>query len=330
MLATNHHHNPHTNDQGYTPSSIAAANGTQHPSATTTTSSSTANPDCGANYEFLSVIGSGSFGRICKVRRLRDNQIMARKEIDYRRMKEKERRQLVQEVNILRELAHPNIVKYYSRYVDRESCVINILMEYCEAGDLSRVIKDHKQRGRWISEEVVWTFAAQLIAALHECHHAYAERKRDEGIASGGNTGAGEGGAVLHRDIKPDNVFLDADHNAKLGDFGLSTQCTQHDFARTFVGTPFYMSPELVREQAYNAKSDIWSLGCLLYELCALDPPFRGQTHRQLNDNILNVRYPDLSHTHYSPQLRGLIARMLQLRPDDRPSARDLFHDPQI
>ncbi|KAI9223655.1 Nek2 bound To hybrid compound 21 [Blastocladiella britannica] len=265
-------------------------------------SSGSGAPDSPQNYEFLSVIGSGSFGRICKVKRIRDGAVLARKEIEYRRMKDKERQQLVQEVNILRDLRHPNIVRYLSRYVDRGNYVINIIMEYCEGGDLSRVIKLHRQTQKYISEETIWTYFAQLAAALHECHHVYGGRM-------------GEPGAVLHRDIKPDNVFLDSLNNAKLGDFGLSTLVManhERNFAKTFVGTPFYMSPELVREQSYNEKSDIWSLGCLLYELCALEPPFRGQTHRQLNDAILNVRYPDIPRM-YSDSMRAMIRRMLQL-----------------
>ena len=92
-------------------------------------------------YEPLEVIGSGSFGLIRKVRRKSDARILARKEIDYRKMSDREKKQLVTEVNILRELQHPNIVRYYERIVDREQSLIHIIMEYCEGGDLAGVIK---------------------------------------------------------------------------------------------------------------------------------------------------------------------------------------------
>ncbi|KAJ3354275.1 G2-specific serine/threonine protein kinase [Allomyces javanicus] len=283
------------------------------------TSSGDTGPCDPANFDVLAVIGSGSFGRICKVRRRDDGKIMARKEIDYRKMREKERRQLVQEVNILRDLVHPNIVRYYSRFVDRENYLIYILMEYCEGGDLSTLIKRHRQERVRIPEETIWSYFSQLVAALHECHVEYARRKNQPG-------------AILHRDIKPDNVFLDAENNVKLGDFGLSTQVHGgggQAFARTFVGTPFYMSPELVNETSYDEKSDIWSLGCLIYELCALEPPFRGTSHRQLHDNIRNARYLPIP-TEYTRTLREAIASMLQVTASRRPTAADLMQHPAI
>ncbi|KAJ3365906.1 G2-specific serine/threonine protein kinase [Allomyces arbusculus] len=297
----------------------AAPAGTPAQAPAKPTSSGDTGPCDPVNFDVLAVIGSGSFGRICKVRRRDDGKIMARKEIDYRKMREKERRQLVQEVNILRDLVHPNIVRYYSRFVDRENYLIYILMEYCEGGDLSTLIKRHRQERIRIPEETIWSYFSQLVAALHECHVEYARRKNQPG-------------AILHRDIKPDNVFLDAENNVKLGDFGLSTQVHGgggQAFARTFVGTPFYMSPELVNETSYDEKSDIWSLGCLIYELCALEPPFRGTSHRQLHDNIRNARYLPIP-TDYTRTLREAIASMLQVTASRRPTAADLMQHPAI
>jgi len=220
----------------------------------------------------LEIIGKGSFGVIRKVQRNSDGRILVRKEIDFRKMNDREKRQLVNEVNILRELRHSNIVRYYERIVDRESCMIYIVMEYCEGGDLAAIIRRCRKEGRFIPESVIWSLFIQLLQALNECHTGQA------------------GKIILHRDIKPDNVFLDGDQNVKLGDFGLS-RIMDHDedkgfteefglegvcdaqrrFAKTFVGTPFYMSPELIDERGYDARSDIWSLGCLLYELAALE-----------------------------------------------------------
>lgn len=104
----------------------------------------------------------------------------------------------------------------------------------------------------------------QIILALYECH------RRKEG-------------KVLHRDIKPANIFFDGSNNIKLGDFGLSRILgKESQYADTHVGTPYYMSPEQINECKYNEKSDIWSLGCLIYECAALEPPFTATNHLSL------------------------------------------------
>ncbi|KAJ3108535.1 G2-specific serine/threonine protein kinase [Phlyctochytrium planicorne] len=266
-------------------------------------------------YEPLEVIGSGSFGVIRKVRRKTDNKILARKEIDYRKMTEKEKRQLVAEVNILRELRHPNIVRYYERFVDRDSCMIYIIMEYCEGGDLAAIIRQCKKENKRIPEDVIWSLLAQLLLALHECHH-------------GGAVGSTkpQHAAVLHRDIKPDNVFLDGAQNVKLGDFGLSRtiENPESEFAKTFVGTPFYMSPELVNESCYNTKSDVWALGCLIYELCALEPPFQAKTQTGLSAKIKQGRINQLPSA-YSMELNNTIRAMLNINHAKRPGTADVL-----
>lgn len=135
---------------------------------------------------------------------------------------------------------------------------------------------------------------------------------------------------VLHRDLKPDNVFLDEHNSIKLGDFGLSKALAQASFANTYVGTPYYMSPELMQERAYDSKSDIWSLGCLIYELCALKPPFHeAKTPSELSMCIRNGRIPPLPRG-YSTSLSGVIKAMLNLNPAMRPSAAQLLQHERL
>ncbi|KAG0056981.1 hypothetical protein BGZ83_002588 [Gryganskiella cystojenkinii] len=273
-------------------------------------------------YEALESIGSGSFGMIRKVRRKIDGQILARKEIDFRKMNNKEKEQLVAEVNILKDLKHPNIVQFLERVIDREHSFIYILMEYCEGGDLASVIKRHKDRKMPIQEDFVWKLTAQLISALHECHCGLVLDEQSQKMVSR---------QILHRDLKPDNVFLDGKKNVKLGDFGLSRSLSDPKltFAKTYVGTPYYMSPELLSESLYDAKSDIWSLGCVIYEMCALEPPFLADSQAALTAKI---KYGMVSRIpgRYSDELNQVIRSMLQVDPRRRPSTTELLALPKM
>ncbi|KIK19600.1 hypothetical protein PISMIDRAFT_107269 [Pisolithus microcarpus 441] len=269
-------------------------------------------------YEPLDIIGNGSFGIIRKVRRKTDGMTFARKELNFERMSERDRKQIVAEVNILKDLDHENIVRYHDRHVDREGGILYILMEYCGGGDLSSIIKQAQKHNRLVPEDTVWHYFMQILLALQHCHHPPNQGKDDRRPQ------------ILHRDLKPDNVFLDDSNNVKLGDFGLSKALAQASFANTYVGTPYYMSPELMQEKAYDSKSDIWSLGCLIYELCALRPPFHeAKTHSELSIFIRNGRIPPLPRG-YSQALSNVIKAMLNLNPAMRPSATQLLQHERL
>uniref|UniRef100_A0A8C6P0P4 Serine/threonine-protein kinase Nek2 n=1 Tax=Nothobranchius furzeri TaxID=105023 RepID=A0A8C6P0P4_NOTFU len=260
------------------------------------------------DYEVLYTIGSGSYGRCQKVRRKNDGKILVWKELDYGTMAESEKQMLVSEVNLLRELKHPNIVRYYDRIIDRTNTTLYIVMEYCEGGDLSSLISRCIKERRYLEERFILRVMAQLTLALKECH-----RRRD-GRAT-----------VLHRDLKPANIFLDIKQNVKLGDFGLA-RILNHDtsFAKTFVGTPYYMSPEQINRMSYNEKSDIWSLGCLLYELCALLPPFTAYNQQDLAEKIREGKFRRIPYR-YSEELNALLSKMLNLKDYLRPSVESIL-----
>lgn len=115
----------------------------------------------------------------------------------------------------------------------------------------------------------------------------------------------------------------------KLGDFGLSKLLGSHDFASTYVGTPFYMSPEICAGEKYTLHSDIWAVGCIMYELCMREPPFNARTHIQLVQKIREGRYPPLPDI-YSPELKSVIANCLRVNPDHRPDTASLLKLPVI
>eukprot|EP01133_Synstelium_polycarpum_P010770 gene10770-12546_t len=209
-------------------------------------------------------------------------------------MEEKEKQLLVNEVNILQKLKHSNIVRYYDRIIDKSSTKIFILMEYCTGGDLSQLITKCKNDRIYIDEEVIWRTLFQILSALSEIHN------RKDGI-------------ILHRDIKPGNLFLDESRNVKLGDFGLAKILTNSVHAHTFVGTPHYMSPEQIHGLPYNNKSDVWSVGCVIYEMATHRPPFyEATTHHQLYAKIHDGRYDSIP-SHYSSDLSTVIAMMMNL-----------------
>ncbi|KAL7934178.1 kinase-like domain-containing protein [Trichoderma chlorosporum] len=277
--------------------------------------------------------GHGSFGIIRKVRRKADGFIMCRKEISYLRMSQKEREQLHSEFQILSHLRHPHIVAYYHREHLKASQDLHLYMEYCGNGDLGRVIKDLQLKGQRAQESFVWSIFSQLVLALYRCHYGIDPPEVGGnvlGVAAGMAPKTPAGAVtILHRDLKPENVFLGEDNSVKLGDFGLSKMIKSHDFASTYVGTPFYMSPEICAAEKYTLKSDIWSLGCIIYELCAREPPFNAKSHYQLVQKIKEGKINPLPEM-YSPELNQVIKDCLKVNPDRRPDTAQLLSLPVV
>ena len=249
-------------------------------------------------------------------------------------MSQKEREQLTAEFNILSSLRHPNIVAYYHREHLKASQDLYLYMEYCGGGDLSMVIKNLKKTNKFAEEEFVWRILSQLITALYRCHYGADPPEVGSNVLGPAPKISGLRGkqaqmTILHRDLKPENIFLGSDNTVKLGDFGLSKLMHSHDFASTYVGTPFYMSPEICAAEKYTLRSDIWAVGCIMYELCQKEPPFNARTHIQLVQKIREGKFPPLPEF-YSSELRNTIASCLRVNPDTRPDTASLINLPII
>ena len=267
-------------------------------------------------------------------------------------MSQKEREQLHAEFSILNSLKHPNIVGYYHREHLKPTQELYLYMEYCGGGDLSKEILKLKAKNQIADEEYVWSIFSQIVAALYRCH--YGVDAPEVGRNAMGPCGAlkplGLKGKnqvmILHRDLKPENstlqpdvfvlgptltflVFLGADNSVKLGDFGLSKLMQSHDFASTYVGTPFYMSPEICAAERYTLHSDIWSLGCVMYELCARTQPFNAKTHFHLIQKIKEGRVDPLPSV-YSQELQNVIKSCLNINPLKRPDTASLLNLPAV
>lgn len=207
-------------------------------------------------------------------------------------------------------------------------------MEYCGGGDLGGVIKELIRKKEYAKEEFVWRILSQLVTALYRCHYGVDPpepgsdftRQKDTRTSFKGNEPMM---MILHRDLKPENVFLGEDQSVKLGDFGLSKLMQSHDFASTYVGTPFYMSPEICAAEKYTLHSDIWSVGCIIYELCTKKPPFNAHSHLQLMQRIRKGEFEPLPNI-YSQDLQNVVASCLKVNPLHRPDTASLLSIPYI
>ncbi|XP_071201856.1 serine/threonine-protein kinase Nek1 isoform X3 [Salvelinus alpinus] len=253
-------------------------------------------------YEKVRKIGEGSFGKAILVKSREDAKQYVIKEIGISRMSSKERQESRKEVAVLANMSHPNIVQYKESF---EECgCLYIVMDYCEGGDLFKTI--NSQKGVQFPEEQILDWLVQICLALKHVH----DRK------------------ILHRDIKSQNIFLTKDGTIQLGDFGIARVLNSTvELARTCIGTPYYLSPEICENKPYNNKSDVWALGCVLYEMCTLKHAFEAGNMKNLVLKIIRGSYPPVS-THYSQDLRSLMGQLFRRNPRERPSVSSILDKP--
>lgn len=269
-------------------------------------------------YKKIRDLGMGSFGKAILVEHIESGQHCVMKAIDITRLQPQQRVQSINEVKVLGQMKHPFIIQY------RESFIVNgflcIITEFAEGGDLSNAITKRREArrlrgvnssssgGPGFPERQVIRWIVQCLLALKYLHAKH----------------------ILHRDVKTQNIFLSMSGRIRLGDFGISkTLDKTGSFANTIIGTPYYLSPEICRSMPYSWSSDIWSLGCVLYELCALKVPFQANNMTSLITRIVHGRPPPLPH-HYSKDLQMLYHAMLNKNPAERPTPSHILSIPFV
>jgi NIMA (never in mitosis gene a)-related kinase len=248
-----------------------------------------------AKYEKLKVLGEGNFGTAYLVKDRATGAIYCLK----RTLLGSDPDKVRQEAALLSRLDHPNIIRHIENF--EHSDFLYIAMEYADGGDLHSMIEEHRPPS-YIDENTVLTIFCQVCLGLDYLHAQQ----------------------ILHRDIKPMNVFLMKDGTVKLGDFGIARLLPPQSLARTQVGTPAYLAPELWNGKRYDSKADVWSLACLLYEMCTGRTPFDASNVAAICSKVLNGHFRPITGP-YNSDIGRLIGRMLAQAPGDRPSAKQIL-----
>ena len=260
-----------------------------------------------SNYKVIKLLGEGSFGRAYLCQKGENEPLCVIKQIIVEGMSEKEKEDVFNEANILEKLDHPNIIKLFEFFDSKvPKHTLNIVTEYADDGDLSEKIK--AQNNKPFNESDILDYFTQICLALKHCH----DKK------------------IIHRDLKSGNVFLMKCGLVKLGDFGIAKGFKNTmDKAKTMVGTPYYLSPEILENKPYDAKSDIWSLGVLLYEMMTFKMPFNANSLPMLSVKIMRGNYPPPPAV-YTKDLREIVSKCLTVIPSRRPSIQEILRMPII
>uniref|UniRef100_A0A452U5H4 Serine/threonine-protein kinase Nek8 n=1 Tax=Ursus maritimus TaxID=29073 RepID=A0A452U5H4_URSMA len=253
-------------------------------------------------YERIRVVGRGAFGIVHLCLRKADQKLVIIKQIPVEQMTKEERQAAQNECQVLKLLNHPNVIEYYENFLEDKALMI--AMEYAPGGTLAEFIQ--KRCNSLLEEETILHFFVQILLALHHVHTHL----------------------ILHRDLKTQNILLDKHRMVvKIGDFGISKILSSKSKAYTVVGTPCYISPELCEGKPYNQKSDIWALGCVLYELASLKRAFEAANLPALVLKIMSGTFAPISDR-YSPELRQLVLSLLSLEPSQRPPLSHIMAQP--
>ena len=252
-------------------------------------------------YEILDQIGTGAFSTVYKSIRKSDGKLVAVKVVDLTMMDRAGIDNVLNEIRILSSVSNPYIVEYHEAFIDPSESYFWIVMEYLGGGDLANAIKRGQKEGVRVNERQIWCYMVQLLKGVTELHKL----------------------KIIHRDIKPANIFLTDDFKrVKIGDLNVS-KILKEDLAKTQIGTPYYLAPEIWNMKVYDYRADIFSLGALLYELAALKHPHEARTSHELHYKLMNEAIERIPSV-YSDELNTIIHKCLVKEQILRPTAEQL------
>ncbi|KAL3997880.1 Serine/threonine-protein kinase nekl-2 [Acanthocheilonema viteae] len=258
------------------------------------------------DYEKISVVGRGAHG-VCWLCQRKDDvfrQKVIIKTVALEGLAEEEQNAIMGEVTLLKRLHHPHIIGYYESFKTENA--FSIVMQYAEGGTMDKMILE--QKGIKFVENTVLNYFTQVAIGLEYMHSKQ----------------------ILHRDLKTQNILLNKKRTiVKLSDFGISKELSTRSLASTIIGTPNYLSPEICEGRAYNQKSDLWALGCVLYELAELKRAFDGENLPSIVMKITKGKHNPISE-HWSDDLKRLVSSILDVNENKRPLLKEILTCPLI
>ena len=255
------------------------------------------------DFEIGKEIGKGAFGSVYLVKRKNNGQLYAMKQVKIIGLSKKERNNAFNEIHILSSLSHKNIIGYKEAFFDKNSETLNLVMEYADDGDLNSKIKENIKHHKYFDENIIWKTLIQILQGLKYLHK----------------------NCIIHRDLKSANIFLTKKGIIKIGDLNVSKIIRRLGMASTQTGTPYFASPEIWNNRPYDYKCDIWSAGCIIYEMARFHVPFRAGSMKELYNNVMKGIYPPIP-LKYSHELKNIIKKLIVVNPELRPSANELLN----
>ena len=226
----------------------------------------------GNGYKVIRPLGEGGFGAVYLVEK--DNKTYALKKLT-KKLKKEEIEEIKKMIETLSKINNEHLIKYYQTFAKNDT--FNILMEYAGERNLKQFINDYKNRDELINESIIKSIILQICEGLKDLHD----------------------NKIIHRDLTPDNIFIDKNNKIKIGDFGVSKiMTTFNNYAKTQIGKLNYLAPEILKGKDYNNKVDIYSLGCIIYELFTLNEYYADKVidekECKINLDIYNSKYQEL------------------------------------